>query len=113
MIAGERWDSDSGAKTYAQIRRRGRTWDSSGGRKEKLAPVHVDRHPPASLFVDDLGKPTELYRALECLTNAQCMDRLVRTLYEADGRQTVAVAGLIHHLLAGARTRLAEGGTRA
>lgn len=89
----ESWSALDARSCYERIRKDGRTWPQSNGRKS-TAEIHHFGYADESLVASE-----ELAGVLERMGRPRLLDALVRSLYEANAIQTVAVAGLIRHLL--------------
>ena len=103
------WNKDQTTGAYKELRKSGRAWDAVGGKKILFGQTtSVGRNPDAGLFQyldeQECLQPTDLFRSLSCLADLPTADNLVRCLYEANPRQSLAVAGLIRHLLLGAKS---------
>ena len=99
-----------GVKSYEEIRSRGRTWPKRGGRKEKVLPVgHFGLRPSRGAGLSSeqaLLSSQPLMELLGRISQPQAFDAMVRSLYEANPVQTLAVAGLIRHLVQLGRSKL-------
>lgn len=93
----------AGLKSYEEIRSKGRTWPKRGGRKVPVLPIRhfglslsnkAGSHGPEQVLLDS----DPLKQLLGRVIQPQALDALMRSLYEAEPIQTLAVAGLIRHL---------------
>jgi hypothetical protein len=87
------WSALDARSCYERIRRDGRTWPQSNGRKSTAEVHHF------GVADDSRVASKELAGVLERMGSPRLLDALVRSLYEANAIQTLAVAGLILHLL--------------
>jgi hypothetical protein len=104
-------DRDGGNELYEEIRSNGRTWPKRGGRKVRVLPVRhfglSSSNRGASLTPEQtLLSSQPLMELLDRISQPQALDALARSLYEADPIQTLAVAGLIRHLVQLGRNKL-------
>lgn len=92
---GERgsWNALSARECYDRIRRSGRAWPQTNGRK-KAEQVHHFGFADRTLMTSE-----DLAGLLERIGQPRLLDALVRSLYEANAIQTLAVAGLLLRLL--------------
>jgi len=89
----ERWGSLSARQCYERIRRNGRTWLQSNGRKTAEQLHHFG-------FADErLVDSEDLAALMRRIGQPKLLDSLVRSLYEANAIQTLAIAGLLLQLL--------------
>lgn len=97
-------DRDGANELYEEIRSSGRTWPKRGGRKVRVLPVRhfglSSSNRGASLTPEQTLLSSQLLmELLDRISQPQALDALARSLYEADPIQTLAVAGLIRHLV--------------
>ncbi|HXO42488.1 MAG TPA: hypothetical protein VN999_13625, partial [Thermoanaerobaculia bacterium] len=105
------WSRLSAQDCYEEIRKSGRIWPQRGGLKKSVDPV---RHY-GQVLVRDESEPdpwepsmplAALIRLLARIGEPRALDVFVRSLYEANAIQTLAVAGLVLHLMKIGRDRL-------
>lgn len=89
----ERWGSLSARECYERIRLNGRTWPQSNGRKVAEQVHHFGYADERLVGSEDLAA------LMRRISQPRLLDALVRSLYEANAIQTLAIAGLLLHLL--------------
>lgn len=99
--SAEQQDATSEEKlwNYERIRREGRSWTRDGWAKAAPRKFHLDWAKRDGAQLPDTDSLSDLLTVIARLGTSRFLDFFVRGLYEADAIQTLALAGMMYHIL--------------